>query len=401
MLYQYVASDKTGKMVEAEIDADDLKQVLQILAGKELRPVAVKPIREEKNVLSLFFGRITLTDKVFLCKYLSLMLRVGTDLLSAINILIADFDKPAMRNFLLEVRENLNKGQPFYKAFEARRKFFSITFANLIKAGEKSGNLQQTFDDLSVSLIREAELKSRIRSAMVYPFILLGASLVIVVFLVTFAIPKIAKVFNDSGMTPPLFSRVVFGIGLFLGDHIVALLVTFFVIVGASLYLYLRTAVGKRIVGIILSRIPYINTLLKDIAIQRISSTMSSLIKAGLPIVETIKISSDTVGLVEFKYALNRIADEGLSSGLTVGEAFKRESAFPKVFTNLIVISERAGHMEEVLGTLSDFYASSVDSGIKAMVSLLEPLLLLAMGSIVATIALSIIIPIYQLTSQF
>src|SRR3989344_167344 len=401
MLYHYIASDKSGKVVESEIDADDVKQVLQLLAGKDLRPISVKPLSETKNVFTFFFRKITLTDKVFLCKYLSLMLRVGTDLLSAINILIADFEKPAMRNFLLEVRENLNKGQPFYKAFESNGKYFSTTFINLVKAGEKSGNRQQTFDDLSISLIREAELRSKVRSALIYPFILLGASLAIIVFLVTFAIPRIGKVFIESGINPPFFSKIVFGVGLFLGKHIVFLLVAFFVTIGIALYFYYRTKVGKRIVDIILSRTPFIRKLSKDIAVQRLSATMSSLMKAGLPIIETIRISADTIGFNEYKYALLRITDEGLAKGLTIGEAFKRESVFPTVFTNLIVISEKAGHLEEVLATIADFYASSVDSGIKALVSLLEPGLLLVMGSVVATISLSIIIPIYQLTSQF
>ncbi len=401
MLYHYIASDASGKIVESEIDADDLKQALQLLAGKALHPVSVKPLREAKNIFTFFFSRITLTDKVLLCKYFSLMLRVGTDLLSAINILIADFEKPAVRNFLLEVRDNLTKGQPFYKTFESHKKYFSTTFVNLIRAGEISGNLQQTFEDLSTSLIRESELKSKIRSALVYPIVLLATTLGIVVFLVTFALPKIANVFNEGGMTPPLFSRVVFGIGLFLGKYIVVLLGGFLFLAAAAVYFYLRTKTGKRVADIILIRTPLIRALSKEIAIQRLSATMSSLIKAGLPIIETIRIAASAAGLDSFRYSLFRIADEGLSKGLTVGEAFKREAVFPKIFTNLIVISERAGHLEEVLATVADFYASSVESKINALVALLEPALLLLMGLLVATIALAIIIPMYQLTSQF
>lgn len=401
MLYHYVASDKSGKVVESEIDADDLKQVLQLLAGKELHPISIKPLREAKNVFTFFFSKITLSDKVFLCKYLSLMLRVGTDLLSAVNILIADFEKPVLRNFLLEVRENLTKGQPFYVAFANRKKYFSATFVNLIKAGEASGNLQQTFEDLSVSLIHESEIQSKVRAAFIYPIVLLGISLGIVVFLVTFALPKIAKVFNESGMTPPLFSRIVFGVGLFMGSHIILILLGIFIPVAVAVYFYYWTAVGKKAVDTILAKTPFIREIYKNIAIQRMSSTMSALIKAGLPIIETIRIAGETVGASQFRYALVRVVEEGLAKGLTVGDAFKRETVFPKVFTNLVAISEKAGHLEDVLFTLSEFYASSVDSNIKALVSLLEPALLLMMGSLVATISLSIIIPIYQLTSQF
>ncbi len=401
MLYHYLASDKAGKIIEAEVDADDLNQALRFLASKELRPVSVKAIKAEKSTLLRFYGKITVADKVFLTKYLALMLRVGTDLLAAIDILIADFDKPAVRNFLLEVRDNLGRGQPFYKAFAAHPESFSQTFVSLIKAAETSGNFQSTLEELSESLGKEADLRNRIRSALIYPIVILSASAVVMIFLVTFALPKISKVFIEAGIQPPFFSRLVFGIGLFVGDNIIIILTLFFGAIGAGLYLYYRTQTGKRIVDQFLSSTPVIKKVYRELAIQRMASTMNSLMKAGLPIIETINIAASTVGLTEYRYSLERIANEGLTKGLTIGEAFKREAVFPKVVTNLIAISEKAGHMEEVLETLATFYASSVDNTIKALVSLLEPILLLTMGLLVAMIALSIIVPIYQLTTQF
>jgi len=401
MLYHYLASDKFGKVVEADVDANNLSQVLQYLSGRELRPISVKPLKEATTGMRLFFGGINVTDKVFLTKYLALMLKVGTDLLSAINILIADFDKPAVRNFLLEVRDNLSRGQPFYQAFEKNKKSFSLTFINLVKAAETSGNLQEALEELSVSLSREAELRSRIRSALIYPLLLLLSSSAIIVFLVVFALPRIAKVFSEGGITPPLFSRVVFGIGLFLGSHAIFILSLLFVLLGAGIYSYYKTETGKRIFGSILSKLPVVRRIYRDLAIQRMASTISSLMRAGLPIIQTIGVAAETVGSNEFKYSLERIAKEGLARGLTIGEAFKRETVFPKVVTNLIAISEKAGHMDEVLTTLADFYAVNVDTSIKSLVSLLEPILLLFMGALVGVIALSIIVPIYQLTAQF
>ncbi len=401
MLYRYLAADKAGKIVEAEVDADDLSQVLRYLAGRDLRPISVKPIKEEKKGIRYFFGNINVTDKVFLTKYLALMLRVGTDLLSAINILVADFDKPSVRNFLLEIRDNLGRGQPFYKAFEVHTNIFSNTFVSLIRAAEKSGNLQQTFEELSVSMVREAELRNRIRSALIYPIVLLSASSVVMAFLVTFALPKIAKVFTESGIQPPFFSRLVFSVGLFVGNNIWILVGILLACIGGAVYVYYRTEAGKRILNLVLSRTPFIRGIYRKLAIQRLTSTMSSLMKAGLPIIETINVAADSVGLAEYRYSLVRIADEGLARGLTIGEAFKREVVFPRVVTNLIAISEKAGHLEEVLSTLSDFYAANVDSDIKSLVSLLEPILLLIMGLIVGLIAISVIVPIYQLTTQF
>ena len=402
MLFHYTAADQAGKMVEGEFEADNLNAALHYLAGKDLRPVAVKPMKNVHLGLAGFFGGgINTADKVFLTKYLALMLRVGTDLLSAIDILITDFDKPAMKDFLLEVRDNLGRGEPFYAAFAKHPKTFSPTFISLVKAAETSGNLEKTFEDLSNNLEKEAELRNHVRSALIYPVVLLCASFAIMVFLVTFALPKVANVFSQSGVKPPFFSQVVFGIGLFVGGNIWIITIGLLILIGGITFAVRETETGKRVFDRVITNLPIIKTVYREIAVQRMASTMSSLMKAGLPITQTITVAAETVGLRDFKYALLRVANEGLSQGLTIGEAFKREEVFPKMLANLVAISEKAGHLEEVLGTLSDFYASSVDGSIKALVSLLEPMLLLTMGVIVAVIALSIIVPIYQLTTTF
>ena len=402
MLFHYVAVDSSGKSSEADFEATNLDEVLRYLSSKELRPIAVKPVKQRGQFsFPRLFGGINTSDKVFLTKYLALMLRVGTDLLSAINILIADFDKPSVREFLLEVHDNLSRGQPFYQAFAKHPKVFSPTFVNLVKAAETSGNLEKTFQDLSNSLEREAELRSRVRSALIYPIVVLIMAIGIITFLVTFALPKLAAVFDNSGVNPPAFSQAVFTIGLFVGNNIIVILSTLVILVVAAVLLATKTETGKRIFTRTMMNLPIIKGIYTDLAVQRMAATISSLMKAGLPIVETITVAADTVGNREFQFALLRVANEGLAKGLTIGESFKREEVFPKAVTNLVAISEKAGHLEEVLGTLADFYEANLDSNIKGLVSLLEPLLLLSMGAIVAVIALSIIVPIYQLTSAF
>jgi type II secretory pathway component PulF len=403
MLFHYTAVDQSGKTSEADFEAGNIDEVLHYLSGKELRPIAVKPIKQ-KGLTSggpILFGGINTSDKVFLTKYLALMLRVGTDLLSAINILIADFDKPSVKNFLIEVHDNLSRGQPFYQAFAKHPKTFSPTFVNLVKAAETSGNLEKTFEDLSNSLEREAELSSRVRSALVYPVVVLAMAMGIMTFLVTFALPKLANVFNGGGINPPLFSQIVFTGGLFIGNHIILLYSIFFGLIGLIVLGIRETETGKRLFYRVVMNLPVVKGIYNDLATQRMASTISSLMKAGLPIVQTITVAAETVGHREFQYALMRVANDGLAKGLTIGESFKRETVFPKAVTNLVAISEKAGHLEEVLGTLADFYEANLDSSIKALVSLLEPILLITMGVIVAVIALSIIVPIYQLTSSF
>jgi type IV pilus assembly protein PilC len=401
MLYHYIATDTTGRLQEADYDADSLELVLQYLATRELRPISVKPVRDASAGFFAKLGKITLADQVFLTKYLSLMLKVGTDLLQAINILIADFEKPAVKNFLLEVRENLSHGRPFYEVFARYPKVFSPVFVNLLKAAEAAGTLQETFADLSKSLEKNAELNSRIKSAFIYPAIILTASVGIFIFLTTFALPKIANVFSQGGIEPPFFSRVVFSVGLFAGDHTIAVLSSLALLVGGGIWFFYVNRVGRLVAERIISRTPLLRKLYQEIAVQRFASTFGSLLSAGLPIIDATKITADVVHSEEYRVALIRIANEGLAKGLTIGESFRRETIFPKVVTNLISVSERAGHLEEVLQTLADFYSTNIDTSVKTLISFLEPALLLTMGILVGGIALSIIVPIYQLTSQF
>ncbi len=402
MQFHYLASQEDGRIVEDQIEAKDVSEVLQFLVTRKLKPVSIKPVSEGgAKTINLFGGKITLTDQVFLSKYLALMLKIGTGLLQAINILIEDFDKPAMKSFLLEVKANLERGQTFFSTFTKYPRVFSQVYINLIRAGEASGSLDTVFENLTRSLTKEKEMRDQVRSALIYPILLLSASVLILIFLVMFALPKIASVFSQSGFQPPLFSRVVFAVGLFFGQYGVLILLFLIGCCVAFIVSYKTSLVFKRLVTSIVSEIPVVRDVVKKIALQRFAATFSSLIKAGIPLTDALEITAQAVGNVNLRESLVRISREGLAKGLTVGEAFKREPYFPKTVVNLIAISEKAGHIEEVLETLSGFYTSEIDSSLKTLVSVLEPAMLLVIGFVIGLIALSIIVPIYQLTTQF
>jgi len=400
MKFRYIASQQNGSVVENEINAKDVAEVLAFLSKNGLKPVSVRPIEKKKNIV-IFGQKITISDQIFLSKYLALMLKIGTGLMEAINILIADFNKPAVRNILIEIRESLEQGNPFYTTFAKYPKVFGQVYANLVRAGETSGNLEKVFDNLTEMLTKQKELRDEIKSALVYPTLLFVGSVAILMFLVTFALPKIANVFLQGGFNPPLFSKVVFSIGLFINAYKFII----FGILGAGIfgiiYLYKSSGVFKKFISSIISEIPVVKDVVKKVALQRFASILASLIRAGIPISQGLEITADAVSNEALKEALIRISREGLAKGLTIGEAFKREAFFPQTITNLIAISERAGHLEEVLETLANFYVKEIDSSVKSLVSFLEPVLLLFIGVVIGTIALAIIVPIYQLTTQF
>ncbi len=403
MRFRYLASKLDNAAIEGEIDGESLNDVLKYLAREGLKPVSIKPVKEIKKIgqFNIFGQAITVTDKVFLTKYLALMIRAGTNLFKAIDILISDFDKADVKALLMEIRYGLEKGQPFYSVFAKYPKFFSPVFINLIKAGEASGNLEQVLTQLSVSLQKEADLRRKIKSALTYPVILLIVSSAILFILVGFALPKIADVFNSVGFNPPLFSKIVFSIGIFIGDYFFIIFGGILILIFSLWYFFARTPVGRQFFYQMVIKIPAVGDVLKKIALQRFAGTFSALLSAGMPILDSLEITADTVGFEEMRRSLIRISKEGIAKGLTIGDAFRRESVFPRTVTNLVAISEKAGHLEKILETLSDFYESEIESSVKSLVSFLEPAMLLIIGVIVAVIALSTIIPIYQLMGQF
>jgi len=400
MRYRYIAAELSGKIIEGEIDAGNPSQVLGWMATQKYKPISVKAVvvtNTTKQGIQLFKQKITLSDKVFLTKYLALMLKVGTDLFRAIDILVSDFDKPILKSFLMEVREALSQGKPFHTTFAKYPQYFSLVMVNLIKAGEKSGNLESVFENVSSSLEKDQELYNKVKTALIYPVILVGVAMLVLTLMVVFVIPRIANVFAETGIEPPLFSRIVFAVGLFFGQYAYIIMPFLIAMIVFAWYFFFKNPVGRQTLERIIGRTPVIKNIVQQLAIQRFASTFASLLKAGIPILEALNITAGAVGSEELKDSLVRIAKEGITKGLTVGEAFRREVYFPRTVTNLIAISEKAGHMEEVLETLSDFYASEVDASVKILVSFLEPILLLVLGSVVGLIALAVIMPIYQL----
>lgn len=400
MKFHYLASQTDGRIVEGDLDARTVQEVLAYLSRNTLKPVSVKPI-DERGKSSLFGGNVTITDQIFLTKYLALMLRIGTGLLEAVNILIADFNKQAIRDILFEIRAALEQGQPFYTTFAKYPKIFSNVYVNLVRAGEASGNLEKIFSDLTNMLTKQKDLRDQLRGALIYPLLLLIGSVLILVFLVMFALPRIANVFAEGGFNPPVFTKAVFAFGLFFNAYGFYLFGILGVLVILGLWLNSASSAFHKFITNIIFDLPLVRTVLKKMALQRFASTLASLIKAGMPLTEALEITASAVANEEARAALVRISREGLAKGLTIGEAFRREPFFPQTVTNLVAVSERAGHLDEVLTTLSEFYTKEIDASVKELVSFLEPALLLFIGTIIGVIALAIIVPIYQLTSQF
>ncbi|HCI05680.1 TPA: hypothetical protein DEX28_02950 [Patescibacteria group bacterium] len=404
MLFHYIAADKDGRVFQADVDASSLEEVLGLIAKQNWKPISIKPLKEIVSIKSRLFSfgeSFTLQDKIFLLKYLSLMLRVGTDLFKAIDILIKDFDKPAVKNFLMEVRSNLEKGNQFYISFQNHPEIFSNITVNLIRSSETSGNLEKILMEISETYAKEADLKAKVRGALIYPSLLLVVSFGIVVLLITFVLPRISVVFEGSGAPMPLFTSILVSIGRFLNKYFLITTPLFFAAVFGGFQFITKTEKGKALFAKFLRKTPLVKEIFIKLAVQRFSSTLANLLRAGIPFITSLEITADAVGEEEMRKSLLRIARENIAKGVPIGDAFRKEEIFPQVVINLIAIGEKSGHVEEILVTLADFYEKEIDEALKNFVSFLEPALLVVIGMIVAGIAFSVILPIYQLVSQY
>lgn len=399
-IYLYEAIDEKGVLFKAEMQASSKDEVIDFLMRQRLTPISVfeKGKIEGQRLASFLdiFQTISPLDKILLTKHLSAVLKAGLSLREALEIMIADAENPILRIVLTLAKNNLEKGQPLSSAFAAYPRYFSDVFVGMIRAGEASGTLDKTLDQLGGQMLRDYDLIKKTKGAMVYPVILLTGSVALVVFLLTFVLPKLATAFSRSGVQLPLATRIFLGVGNIFSKSPIITFGLLFAIVGFLVYFY-TTPAGKRFFVSLLWKIPIFKNLMKKLALVRFTRTLQNLLSSGMNIIESLDITASSVSNDMYKeFILN--VKEDLRKGAPLTEAFKKNpDLFPGILTNMMAVGERTGTLESILKTMADFYDEEVDRTLKNLVSLMEPLMLLVMGVVVGGLAISILIPIYQM----
>jgi len=401
-IFYYKAAQPNGTIIEGELEAPQKKIVIETLERQGLLPLAVE--LKEKGIvqtvkrgfgLYLFQG-ITTLDKIVLVRHLSTMIKAGMGLLEAVEILMEDATKPLMKKILSQAKFNLEKGIPLSATFAAYPKYFPPVIVNLLKAGEASGNLERVLDQISEQLQKEYDLIRKVRNAMAYPIILLVASFGVVILLLVFVLPRLAKIFSQTGIKLPLITRILVAISkvltynIFLTLGVIILLVIF-------IFALRKFPKTKKILASLYNRTPILKDLIKKIALTRFCRVLNTLLVSGIPIMDALQITALAVSNEIYKEAILKTVEKDIAKGISLGKSLSQNpEIFPRLVTSMISIGEKAGSLEMVLRALSNFYEEEVDSTLRNLVSILEPILLLFVGFIVGSVALSIILPVYQ-----
>lgn len=404
-IFIYEGYNRDGAVVHGEYEAATRDEAVEYLLRRDITPISVSALHgsgsgANLNLSLTFFEKITPVDILFLVRNLAATIKAGLSVVEALDILIADSEKPIMKNMLREVQALVKNGQTLSAGFQNYASSFPPIFLGMLHAGEVSGQLDRTLGELGQYLSKEFALRSKVKSALTYPIILLVASVGVVSMLLIFVLPRLTKAFASSGVTLPGITKFFLALSQimsysFLLDGVVLIFLIWF-------FLFFRTTkMGKKFFFWVISNMPVAKELVKKIALVRFSRTFGNLMESGLSAVESLESSAHSIGNQKYETAINKLIDD-VKNGLSISAALSKfPDLFPRLLVSLTTVGERTGTLSQILITFSDFYEEDVDNKLKDLTSILEPILLLIMGLLVGSIAFSIILPIYQLVGHF
>lgn len=399
--FSYTAITKAGQRSTATIQAATAQAAGHLL--KEQGLLALDIHLQQKNSVFAFFKKITaisLDEKIGFVENLSIMLKSGIPLTRAMHILVKQTKNPRLHLIIADVALQLEGGKSLAEALSKHGQIFSNIFISMVKVGELSGTLDKSLEYLTLQLHREADLKSKVRGAMIYPSVIVAAMVIIGVLMSIFVLPKLTSIFKEFGdMKLPLMTRVVIATADFMSAYafiVVGLLAV--LIVGLAL-LY-RTYAGKKVFDSMAIRFFVIGPIVRKINLARFARILSSLLKSGIPIVEGLEVAGNSISSIPYRELIVGSASEvRLGKNLTASLA-KDETLFPPLVVQMLEVGEESGTVEDMLGQLAVHYEEEVDTITKNLSSIIEPLLLLFVGGIVGVLAVALISPIYSISQS-
>ncbi len=398
-MYEYKALDATGKQIKGIIEADSVKTAKMKLKknGLYLTDIHEKNLatKNKAGTSSGLFNRVKVADISLATRQLASLIKAKIPLVDALSALIEQTEGEKLKVIFSNIRQDVNEGSSLAKALSKHPKAFSNIFVNMVDAGESSGTLELVLLRLADFLEGQVKLQGKIISALMYPALMMLAAFTLIFGIFMFVIPKIVGIFESMNKPMPLQTQVLIAISNFLQNY------WWFVGAGSVIgfmifFRYIKTTKGRRKWDQFRLNLPVIGPLVRMIAVARFSSTMSTLLNGGVPIITAMNIVRNVVGNVLIAEAINE-AKENVTEGQSVAEPLKRSKQFPPLVIHMITIGEKTGELPQMLQNVSSTYEEQVAVKIEGLTSLLEPAMIIFMGVVVGGIVASIFVPLIQL----
>lgn len=398
--YSYTARNRDGQVVTDTVIAPSREAVGQLLRQQGLLPTS---ILERRTLFGNFrlsiprlFARVSLLEKLIFINNLAVTIKAGLPVSRALGVLTKQMPNPYFRNVVGAIAHGVETGKSLSESMEAYPKVFPPLLVNMVRVGEQSGELDKNLEYLGIQMARDYNLVRRTRGALIYPTVVAGVLVVIGYLMFTFVLPKLTASFTELGADLPLLTRVIIKAVDILSSYSVIVIL---VIIGLGLafWFWQKTPGGVATIHKLILNLPVVGKIVKKLNLARFTIIFSGLLRSGMPIVEALKITGETMSNLYYKEALVQ-ASEKVKIGVDLVVALER---YPKLFTpmvtQMIQVGEESGTMEKVLAEVSNFYETEIDDTVKNLSSLIEPLLVIIIGAVVGVLAVGLILPIYNI----
>ncbi len=398
--FSYKALTKDGKHESSTIQAPNAIAAGHILKEQGLLPTQIEETRKSSAMVFLkSFSTISLQEKIGFIENLSIMLKAGISVSRALQILVKQTQNPRFKNIIADIYSQVQSGKGLSEAMEKYPSVFTNIFISMIKVGEISGNLDKSLEYLSIQLQREYELRSKAKGAMIYPSVIVGAMLIIGILMSIFVLPKLTSIFKEFNTDLPATTKAVIAVADFMSANGTLVIFGIIGLVIAIISIY-KTYPGKKAFDIFFLHFYVINNIIKKINLARFSRILSSLLKSGIPIVQGLEVASNSLSNIPYRELVSQSSvDVKLGKPLT--ESLNRNNQlFPILVVQMLQVGEESGTVENILEQLALHYEDEVDTTLRNLSSVIEPLLLLLIGGIVGLLAMALIAPIYNISQN-
>jgi len=403
MLFSYTAKLKTGEIFEGTMESTDRFALSRDLRARGDTPLSITPAKSSalNNILNLGsrFRRVKASELVILTKNLSGMLRAGLSLSRSLSVLKKQTKNSLLSEILVSLSNDIDSGETFSSALAKFPRVFSPLFVSMIRAGEDSGNLSGALSQVGASLEKTHALVKKIHGALMYPGVILSAMVVIGVLMFAFVVPTLAGTFKELGVQLPFSTKVLIFIGTFISSH---LLLTFALLGGiaAGIYYLFRAPFMARYIDFTLLTLPVFGKMAREMNTARTARTLSSLLSSGVSLLRAIEVTEDVVQNVYFKEVLAK-AKNVVEKGTPFSEVFKAHTnLYPVMMSEMIQVGEETGKLSDMLLQIATFYEEEIDNKTKNLSTIIEPILMVLIGSGVGFFAISMISPLYSILGE-
>jgi type IV pilus assembly protein PilC len=397
-LFTYKAfNQESGEILQDQIEGSNTMAVAITLKQQGLFVIDVKELSVAQKDILEPFKKVRLRDLVIFSRQFATLINAGLPIVRALYVLSEQTEKKKLKETIDAVRGDVEAGSSLSEALEQHPKVFNRLYVEMVKAGEIGGMLDGVLLRIADQLEKEAELRRKVKSAMIYPLFVMGFALLTLTFLLVFIVPIFAKMFADLGGTLPLPTRIVIGVSNIL-TSLWGILV--YLALGVALFLFLRwrkTERGRKVWGRVSLRLPVkIGEVVQKVALARFARTLGTLSAAGVPILQALEITATSSGNWVVENALLKSRD-AIREGIPIYKPLESEPVFPPMVTRMIAVGEETGDIDGMLQKIAEFYESEVDATVKALTSIMEPLMIVVVGLIVGVIVISMYLPMFKI----